>query len=62
MLRQFKLCREYINILLLLSAIYPMIMKPISLYTPVEIAKGRLEDAVNVRPYSIQKYRENPFQ
>jgi hypothetical protein len=39
-----------------------MIMKPISLYTPVEIAKGRLEDAVNVRPYSIQKYRENPFQ
>jgi hypothetical protein len=39
-----------------------MIMKPMSLYTPVEIAKGRLEDVANIRPYSIQKYQENPFQ
>jgi hypothetical protein len=39
-----------------------MFEKPISLYTPVEIPKGRLDEPANVRPYSIQKYRENPFQ
>lgn len=39
-----------------------MIVKPITLYTPVEINKERLDEPANVRPYSIQKYRENPFQ
>lgn len=33
-----------------------MIIKPMSLYTPVEIAKSRLEESAKVRPYSIQKY------
>lgn len=33
-----------------------------SLYTPVEIPKSRLEEMAKVRPYSIQKYEGNPFQ
>jgi hypothetical protein len=39
-----------------------MIIKPMSLYTPVEIPKSRLEEMAKVRPYSIQKYEGNPFQ
>lgn len=39
-----------------------MIIKPMSLYTPIEIAQNRFEDIAKVRPYSIQKYEGNPFQ
>ena len=33
-----------------------------SLYNPIEISKSKLEEATNIRPYSIQKYKENPYQ